>query len=79
MIALLGTGIIISSILVTPDAYARQSENQRYSDGFNDVIQAAITDRQNGNPFNQATKTVVPEMGYYSVCLDTENNSFILT
>jgi len=21
-------------------------------------------------------KTVVPEMGYYSVCLDTENNSF---
>ncbi|NAL78186.1 hypothetical protein [Nitrososphaera sp. AFS] len=55
IIALLGTGIIISSILVTPDAYARHlSDNQRYSDGFNDGTQAARTDRQNRNSFNPA-------------------------
>jgi hypothetical protein len=46
MIALLGTGIIISSILVTPDTYARHlSDSQRYNDGFNDGSQAAMTDR----------------------------------
>lgn len=55
MIALLGAGIIISSILVAPDAYARHlSDNKRYSDGFNDGTQAALTDRQNGNQFNPA-------------------------
>lgn len=37
MIALLAAGIIMSSICVMPDEYARHlSDNQRYRDGFND-------------------------------------------
>jgi hypothetical protein len=55
MIVILGTGIIISSLLVAPDAYARHlSDSQRYNDGFNDGSQAGITDRQNGNQYNPA-------------------------
>ena len=53
LIAALCAGIAVS-MMVTP-AYAKHlSDNQRYSDGFNDGTQAAINDRQNGNQFNPA-------------------------
>lgn len=47
--------IIIPLLLIAPHAYARHlSDSQRYNDGLNDGSQAAISDSQNGNPFNPA-------------------------
>jgi hypothetical protein len=53
-IAVLGAGITLSMIAI-PNAFAKHlSDNQRYSDGFNDGSNAATTDRENGNPYNPA-------------------------
>lgn len=55
IIAVLGAGMIISTISVTPIANAKHlSDGQRFHDGVNDGTRAAIQDKQNGNQFNPA-------------------------
>jgi hypothetical protein len=55
VIPIVAFGIIATTLLLTPNAYARHlSDTQRYNDGVQDGTQAASTDRQNGNQFNPA-------------------------